>query len=95
MQDKELNTVLRKYFDWKFEGAYFTRQKDDSGFYGFYINREALFVTNDEDLWYYDGTSFMGGFELFGLKPREFANMMKKYVLETYPEYKLKINGVF
>lgn len=95
MQDKELNNVLRKYFDWKFEGVYFTRQKDDDDFYGFYLDDKSFLITNDEDMWYYDGPSFQGGPGLFGITPSKFANMIKEYVLETYPEYKLKINSVF
>ena len=96
MQEEKLNNTLRRYFDWKFENTYFTRERAEDGFYGFFKNNdESFLITNDEDMWYYDGPSFQGGPGLFGITPSKFDNMIKEYVLEKYPEYKLKINSIF
>ena len=96
MQEEKLNNSLRRYFDWKFENTYFTREKGNNGFYGFFNNNDEDFlVTKDEDIWYYDGATFLGGYELFDMVPSKFARMMKQYVLEKYPEYNLIINSLW
>lgn len=96
MQDEKLNNVLRRYFDWKFENTYFTREREGDGFYGFFKNNnESFLVTKDNYMWYYDGETFIGATDLFDLAPSKFARMMRQYVLEKYPEYNLIISSLW
>jgi len=92
VSENQINRIIKKYLDGVFEKSYFGNFKDDSNEWeGFLINSDGpegytTIVGRPvwDDHWYSNGHYFMGMWDIFGLSPVEFNEILSSYIRDRY-----------
>ena len=89
MTKEQLDKVMKPYWESKFDSTelkYFNEYKDP--WFGFVLNNSILFGCVVEDLsigtWFYGGSDFIGGKDIFDITKGNFLSAMRRYLNKTY-----------
>ena len=89
MTKEQLDKVMKPYWKSKFDSTElreFNGNEDD--WFGFILNNDIMVGCPTKDLsvgtWFYSGSNFVGGPDIFGITNGNFSSAMTRYLNKTY-----------
>jgi hypothetical protein len=97
LTEEQLDTLIKPYFDMRFEGYVIDTGLVDVGheWSGFWKDGELIlgYPVNNDEYWYCSGPHFSDGILIFSLRPTEYYEAMRRYVNKNHP--KLGVKKIF
>jgi len=90
MTDEQIDKITKKFWEYRLKDATIKNGTTEHDWYGLFDSNDEILVGcalgEDEDsgIWYYDGSTFNNGFELFGISRDKFFEALKRYLKKTY-----------
>jgi hypothetical protein len=89
MTKEQLDKVMKPYWESKFDSTELRELNgNEDDWFGFILNNDIIVGCPTKDLsdgtWFYSGSNFVGGADLFGLDISGFRLAMVRYLNKTY-----------
>lgn len=94
LNKKQLDTLIKPYFDMRFKDSVIRKGLVDgiNEWFGFWIDDEHIlgYPGNHDETWYCSGPHFYDGILLYSMESKDYYEAMRRYVKKNYPELKIK-----
>lgn len=89
MTKEQLDKVMKPYWESKFDSTELRELNgNEDDWLGFILNNDIIVGCPTKDLsdgtWFYSGSNFVGGADLFDVTRNEFLSLMVRYLNKTY-----------